>query len=314
MPYYPPGNEQKPDPRPNKGKAIWWILLVLSAALIACGGIRLAGYIAELNASRRTTAELRAVAAGQAAEDEQPVVTETAIPEQKAEAVPSPEAAPPAETAAPPAETAASRPGQLPAVDYPNGYQVVPRIRELRKKSEYIIGWITMDDLDEPVVHKDNTFFLTHDAAGNSNSNGAIFMDEGISLLTRPYTILLYGHNMKSGAMFGHLRKYEQFSYAFRHRLIRFDTLYEEGQYVIFAVANVCLTLGKTHYVSLSGIRSSDRETRQKALNDLIKSSTFETIIDVNEEDQILLLITCTGNDDERLVVAARRRREGETF
>ena len=75
---------------------------------------------------------------------------------------------------------------------------------------------MTMDDLDEPVVHKDNTFFLDHDAMGKRNANGAIFMDQGTSLLTRPYTILLYGHNMKTGAMFGNLRKYEDFSYCFK--------------------------------------------------------------------------------------------------
>ena len=67
----------------------------------------------------------------------------------------------------------------------PGGLQVVPRIRELRKKSEYILGWIAMEGMEEPVVRKDNTFFLTHDALGRRNSNGAIFMDERTSLLTR---------------------------------------------------------------------------------------------------------------------------------
>ena len=50
-------------------------------------------------------------------------------------------------------------------MNYPNGYQMNSRILKLRKKNEYVIGWITMDDLDEPVVMKDNTFFLTHDAS-----------------------------------------------------------------------------------------------------------------------------------------------------
>ena len=48
--------------------------------------------------------------------------------------------------------------GRLPAVEYPGGLQVVPRIRELRKKSEYILGWIAMEGMEEPVVRKDNTF------------------------------------------------------------------------------------------------------------------------------------------------------------
>ena len=53
-----------------------------------------------------------------------------------------------------------------------------------------------------PAAQKDNTFFLKHDALGKRNSNGTIFLDEGIRLFTRrSYTLFLYGHNMKSGNM-----------------------------------------------------------------------------------------------------------------
>ena len=164
-----------------------------------------------------------------------------------------------------------------------------------------------MDDLDEPVVHKDNTFFLDHDAMGKKNVNGAIFMDQGTNLLTRPYTILLYGHNMKTGAMFGNLRKYEEFSYCFKHRFLQFDTLYEEGKFEIFAVATISLTPGKEKYIDLAGLQSKDRKTRAAALEALISASPHGRFNEVDEEDQILLLITCVGDDDERLVVAAKR-------
>ena len=137
-------------------------------------------------------------------------------------------------------------------------------------------------------------------------------MDEGTSLLTRPYTILVYGHNMKSGAMFGNLRKYEEFSYCYQHRVFQFDTLYEEGQYAIFAVETISLTPGKGKYVNLIDLESTDRETRRNALQALENHSLHNAMLDVNEEDQILLLVTCTGDDDERLIVAARRLRDGE--
>lgn len=184
--------------------------------------------------------------------------------------------------------------------------------QELRKKSEYIIGWLTMESVDEPVVQKDNSFFLDHDAAGKRNSNGAIFMDQDTPLLTKPYTILLYGHNMKSGAMFGSLRKYEDYSWCFRHRVFQFDTLYEEGQYVIFAVETISLTPGKSRYCSLASLRFPDRETRKKTLDVIRNHSLHGAMADVNKEDQVLVLITCVGDDDERLIVTARRLQEGE--
>ena len=112
---------------------------------------------------------------------------------------------------------------------------------------------------------------------------------------------------MKTRMMFGNLRKYEDHSYCFKHRMLRFDTLYEEGQYEIFAATTVSLTPGKARYVSLTGLCSADRKTRKDALESLIHASSYAGTASVSEEDQILLLITCTGDDDERLVIAAVR-------
>ena len=310
MPYYPPQKEQEPRERAPRGRI--WVRrgLVCACALAAAyGAVRLAGYGLELASARRTTQEMREIA--ETAETEAPVL-KAAAAETDEPAAQAGELIRAAETARDPEAENGEKEERLPAVEYPNGYDLVPRIQKLRKKSRYVIGWLTMDDLDEPVVQKDNTFFLNHDAGGHRNSNGAIFMDESTGLLTRPYTIFLYGHNMKSGAMFGNLRKYEEYAYCYRHRKFRFDTLYEEGEYVIFAVQTISLTPGKSRYVNLSGLDSSDRRTRREALEALQDTSRHDLLTDVNEEDQVLLLLTCVGDDDERLVVAARRTREGE--
>ena len=308
MPYYPSQPDHQPADRPPQKRIILRrVILCVSVLLIVYGAVRLIGYGADLISSRQTTQELREIAAEEETTKVPAVsaATETVTPAQTA----APSAAPP--PVLPEGSPALS--DKLPAAEYPNGYELVSRIQKLRKKSKYIIGWITMDNLDEPVALEDNSFFLDHDAAGKRNSNGAIFMDEETSLLTRPYTILLYGHNMKSGAMFGSLRKYEEFSYYYRHRMFRFDTLYEEGQYVIFAVETISLTPGKSKYINLSELQSMDRKTRQEALQALRDHSLHSVMLDVNEEDQIVLLITCVGDDDERLIVAARRLRDGET-
>ena len=289
----------------DKKRLIRWILLAVGVLLVAYGAIRLGRYLSEMNLVRNTTAELREAAATAAvttapAVTDEPAGTPEPLPEK---AVPVP-----AENSVPEEEPAVS--ATLPDVEYPNGYNLVPRIQELRKKSEYIIGWITMDDLDEPVVLKDNRFFLNHDAMGKRNSNGAIFMDEGTRLLTRPYTIMLYGHNMKSGMMFGNLRKYTDLTYCRKHRTLRFDTLYEEGQYEIFAVVTISVTPGKARYLNLWGLESTDRETRKDALASLKRANSYVSTAEVSEEDQILLLITCVGDEDERLVVAAVRMKD----
>ena len=282
--------------------------LCVCVALTVYGAVRLIGYFNDLHRSRQTTQELReALAEAQTAEPipEEPDEVNEASSEEPPQ--PAAETAIPEQLSAEGTDGTAAISDKLPTVEYPNGYALVPRIQELRKKSEYIIGWITMDDLDEPVARKDNTFFLNHDAMGKKNVNGAIFMDQGTSLLTRPYTILLYGHNMKTGAMFGNLRKYEDFSYCFKHRFLQFDTLYEEGKFEIFAVATISLTPGKAKYIDLAGLQSTDRKTRAAALEALINVSPHGRFNEVDEEDQILLLITCVGDNDERLVLASKR-------
>lgn len=307
MPYYPQGPKEPPKKPPLKEQPLFrLILLCLSALLVSYGAFRLLGYGADWVTSRNTSQELREIAAATEPSSTAPPPEAAAPPT----AEPAPE--PTAFYATAAAETAVPA-EYLPAVEYPGGMNIVPRIRDLRKKSEYIMGWLTMDDLDEPVAFKDNDFFLNHDVKGNRNGNGALFMDEDTRLITRPYTILIYGHNMKTGAMFGNLHRYEQTVYCNRHRILRFDTLYEEGQYAIFAVATIRLTPGTAGYVSLTDLRSDRRETRRKALTALTSVSVYNNILDVNEEDQLLLLVTCVGDDDQRLIVAACRLRENES-
>ncbi|MBR2822934.1 MAG: class B sortase [Clostridia bacterium] len=336
MPYYPPQPGRDPRGRDTRGgKLLKRTVLGLSLLLIGYGSVRLGLYAYDYFSARQTTRELRAaveaLAGGEGTDpdekrtaltekdnqttEEAALGTDSACLVPKETGLPGKEAAP-SETEPPLSAKAkdgsSTAAGRLPPVEYPHGLTVVPKIRELRKKSEYILGWITMEGLEEPVVRKDNAFFLNHDAMGKRNGSGAIFMDEKTSLLTRPYTIFLYGHNMKTGAMFGGLRKYEDFSYYFRHRLFQFDTLYEEGQYVIFAVETIQITPGRSRYLDLYALESTDREIRRSALERLKRLSMHEAMLDVNEEDQLVLLITCVGDEEERLVVAARRLREGE--
>ena len=312
MPFYPSKTETgnvPPDPKKNRRMIIRRMIFCVSVVMITYGSIKIAGYIGEYDASRQTTRELREIAATAADEKHDEVMAIHTAPSETVHSNHQPNES--VSTTLSPQNNIEPTEMLLPN-EYPDGLKVSERIRKLREKSSDIIGWITMDDLDEPVVMRDNRFFLNHDATGKRNSNGAIFMDEETNLLTRPYTILLFGHNMKTGAMFGNLRKYEKLSYCSKHQIFNLETLYDQAQYVIFAVSNINITPGNSRYVSLDDIQSLNRVTRRKAMEALMNQSVNGVTLDVNEEDQLLLLLTCVGDDDERLVVAARRMRENE--
>ncbi len=310
-----PWDYRQPEPVPKKPKNSrkWflWGAIGLFAAVALYGMIRLAGYGLDWFSSRQTSQELRDIASR--AEEKTGNLLEDADPEINARkdlptAAPSPAEVPMSAAAAGMAST--ENTALLPQVTYPAGMQVNPKIQALRKKSEYIVGWLTMEGVDEAVVLRDNTYFLNHDALGHRNDNGALFLDEGTELLNRPYTFLIYGHNMKTGAMFGNLRKFEESSYCYQHRFVQFDTLFETGEYEIFAVSIISLVPGLSRYLSLLDLESPVRSTRRAAIHTLQSLSSVPALTRVSEEDQLLLLITCVGNDDERLVVAARRLEE----
>ena len=226
-------------------------------------------------------------------------------------AVTVPETPQPRETVAQPTQL----PERLRNLTYANnpGRQVNSRFESIRQQNADIVGWLAIDGLiDEPVVQRDNIYYMSHDYQGKANINGAIFLDEIISLDRWPYTLLLYGHNMRSGAMFGSLRNYENLSFYKANPFITFDTIYADGRYVIFSVTTVTLDSSDWRYLDVAKLVSNGVESRQEVLTMLLDASVIDTGVDVQPEDQLLLLVTCVGEDAERRVVAARRIRADE--
>ena len=310
MPYYP---ERRSDPNAEEQKRIEeaaarkkrrrLILAAIFALMIIYGVIRLIAYGAEYYSSRQSSQALYE------------------LYEEPTEAVSSPPTAAPTAvpvTAAPQRETAAPTPTQslilepVPYAENP-GLRMSERFRKLKKKSSYIIGWLSMDALEEPVALKDNIYFLTHDVYGKKNANGAIFTDSGINLLTRPYTIYLFGHNMKSGNMFGRLKKYKESAYFYRHRIISFDSEYEDGKYAVFAAAEISTEPGDRNYYNLWALDSNRADEREAALQQLLARSFHANLLDVKPDEQLLILVTCDSRETDRLIVAARRLRDGES-
>ena len=306
MPYYPERRpdlvpaQQKPRPAQQRKKLLCLFLAVLACALVVWGAVGLIRYFSDLSASRQTAAELRSIYDQPVPVTEAPAADLTAVP------------VPP--TAVPATEVPADY-GLLPAIPYPynSSLRISDRFTDLRRKGKYITGWLRMDSVDEPVVLKDNSYFLTRDATGKKNVNGAIFMDSDTRLETRPYTVILYGHNMKSGSMFGRLRKYRDSGYLRKNRFITFDTLYEDGRYAVFAAAEINVVPGTSGYFDIWSLDDPTRAGREAAIRKLESRAISGVAVDVQPEDQILLLVTCVEDDDYRLVVAARRLRDGET-
>lgn len=89
-------------------------------------------------------------------------------------------------------------------------------INGLKKINPDFVGWLKTADgaVDYPIVQgADNDHYLHTTFEGERNPAGAIFMDAEIQQgLDAPH-VIIYGHNMQNGTMFGMLHQYLQAEY-----------------------------------------------------------------------------------------------------
>lgn len=172
------------------------------------------------------------------------------------------------------------------------------------------IGWIRIDDtqIDLPVMQAaDNAYYLDKDANGAEDVNGTLFLDCRNDFVKPSTNLIIYGHNMKSGAMFGGLKQYLDESYLSSHDRIQFDTIYEKQTYQIIAV---CLSdvgdEGAYRYYNF--IQAESEEDFRAFLKNIRSCAVYDRTQDVTESDSLLTLSTCNNYvEDGRLFVVAKK-------
>lgn len=132
------------------------------------------------------------------------------------------------------------------------GSDTLKKFERLLQKNGETIGWLAIDGIEtDNVVMKtnNNDYYLNHKIDGTTLAEGELFVDCN-NVITADYqskNITIYGHNRHDGQMFGQLNRYRTdvkpssaTTYGVEHynlyNLIRFDTIYEEAVYKIFAV------------------------------------------------------------------------------
>ena len=186
---------------------------------------------------------------------------------------------------------------------------------ELYAQNPHVVGWLEMDpDIALPVVQWDNSFYMDHDFDGNESVAGTLFVDSRNSLDPQDDHILIYGHNMKDGSMFGSLNNYRNVGFLRATTCIQFNTIYGDAQYVPFALFDASMTKDDPNYFKLIRLNFSEEQPFDAFLADVQSRSLFNIPVDVNEDDQLLSLVTCSYSmDNGRFIIMCRKLREDET-
>lgn len=178
------------------------------------------------------------------------------------------------------------------------------------------VGFLDIEGmLSLPVVQRenDNDFYLDHSFEGADAREGALFMDGLNRLVPEDDCLIVYGHNMKNNTMFGKLSAFAQTDYLRQHPVLRFDTLYENRSYVVFAAFSASMEPGNRSYFDVRQFIFDEAEFDKFALK-LQSRSIYAIPVDVRYGDHLLLLVTCDYvNREGRFILALRQLRPDET-
>lgn len=211
------------------------------------------------------------------------------------------------ETEAPGAWTVSYGPNDV------NEDRILAQYRALYQMNNDLAGWLAIPDtkVNYPVmfVEGDNDYYLAHDFDGNADKNGLLVMDKRCYRDGTGSHVLVHGHNMKTGFMFGQLKKYKDRSFYESHPRIYFDTLYEERVYEIIAVCITSVAAGANEdFKYYDFIRIDDEDAFDAYVQGALEESLYDTGREAHYGDELLTLSTCDYTKAEgRLVIIARR-------
>ncbi len=184
--------------------------------------------------------------------------------------------------------------------------------KNLYLRNKNIIGWLKIDDtnIDYPVMQtSDDIYYLTHDFDGNEDKNGCLFMDSKCNVINRSTNLIIYGHHMRSGKMFGTLVNYKDVKYFEKHPEISFDTIYEKGVYQIMYIFNAQVySEGDVAFKYYQFIDPVSEKEFKSDMMEMQKMSLYSTGVTADYGDQLLTLSTCDRTEKNgRFVVVAKR-------
>ena len=187
------------------------------------------------------------------------------------------------------------------------------KLEELQKENSDIIGWIEIENtnINYPVLQgSDNDFYMNHNSKKEYSSGGSIFLDKDYNWNPPSSNLLMYGHNIKTGAMFQNLLKYKDKNFYESHQTIRFTTNQEDSTYEIIAVfpSKIYYKSEKNVFRYYYFINANNEDEYNEFVESAKKASLYDTGKTAKYGEQLMTLSTCAYHtEDGRFVVVARK-------
>lgn len=183
-----------------------------------------------------------------------------------------------------------------------------PEYDKLYQKNKDMVGWIRIEgtEINYPVMQTPETpnYYLNHNFNKEYSSFGVPYLQENCNIKTSD-NLIIYGHHIKNGKMFGALESYKSEGFYKEHKKIRFDTLTEYAEYEIFDVFKTSADNGFRYNAFVKAENESDF---MAYVNKCTELSFYDTGITAEYGSTLLTLSTCEYSaDNSRLVIVAKK-------
>lgn len=177
-----------------------------------------------------------------------------------------------------------------------------------------IKGWLHVEGtpIDYPVLQRegDDEYYLYLDYRGVEDKRGSLILDEDSSVENGEFTtnLLIHGHNMKDGSMFGELDEYRSEGYYKEHARMTLYTRDGVHEYEVIAVFESQVYYASDLVFKYYHFFQADTEEEFRYFYDNVKKlSLYDTGITAQYGDRFLTLSTCAYHvEDGRFVVVAK--------
>lgn len=192
---------------------------------------------------------------------------------------------------------------------------ILSKFSALYEENNDFAGWLSIEGtkINYPVMARegDNDYYLDKNFSRQEDKNGLLILDYRSNMLESGNNIIIYGHNMRTGVMFGTLDNYKSKDFCMEHQTIQFDSLYGEGTYrVVAAMLSAVAYEDEEVFRYYDAIDVSTQERFDEFRQNIENNALYTTEESLVFGDSCLVLSTCDYyTEDGRFVVIAKKIR-----
>ncbi|MCM1113734.1 MAG: class B sortase [Muribaculum sp.] len=181
-------------------------------------------------------------------------------------------------------------------------------------------AWLRIEDtgVDYPVMWtpREETYYLYRNFEGRDDQNGCLILDTDSFLDPLSTNLIIHGHNMRSGAMFGNLTEYEKETYCKEHNLITLYTEQVERRYEVIAVfRSQVYKKTDTVFKFYKFFQADTQEEFDDFYRNIKALSLYDTGVTAEFGDHFITLSTCVYHVEQgRFVVVAKEIENGDHY